>query len=205
MSTSKYFKNSTHCNNKRLSKLIISVSHSLSHSSILLTNAYNYSIMLNMKQEIYIWKTAFTEIPFSFVSSRFYRRYKNLDLGHGGGVSKMGEEFASIISFEEHKSLLIVTTFSFWSFLGVKALMIVMFLRVFSTGGLGESSSTNQKFDHSSSSPGKIHFHVYNPIKTSFLVVVIATIFVLFFILLVHTGILNFDFNWCLLFTESCF
>ena len=52
----------------------------------------------------------------------------------------------------------------------------------------------------------KKQFSCYNPIKTSFLAVVIAPVPFLFYLhTLVHTGHTNCDFNQCSIFTKSCF
>ena len=88
--------------------------------------------------------------------------------------------------------------------------------RVFPTRGIGGLSPLAKKFSYFVlvesphqrllSPTTEQKFSSYSPIKTSFLAMVIAP--VQFFIVLsysVHTAHANFDFNWCLIFTECCF
>ena len=91
--------------------------------------------------------------------------------------------------------------------------------RVFPTEGDGGSPTTIWKFAHPthleksppptkflSTPPTKQQLSSYNPIKTAFLdAVIVPALFFLNFIHFRHTGHVNFDFNWCSVFKESCF
>ena len=100
--------------------------------------------------------------------------------------------------------------------------------KVFPTGGWGKSPASSRKFAHPPTwksphnrlplpdlylrlpminSLTKQQLTCYSLIKTLFLAAIIVQLyhFYLNFILFVHTGHVNFDFNRCSVFTECCF